>query len=39
MNAILSNEDNPTSTIRLGMPGEMASLWTIKPCFVFALAE
>ena len=39
MTAIISLEDNPTSTIRPGMPGEMAGLWTIEPCFVVALAE
>ena len=36
MNATISLEDNPTSTIRLGMPGETTGLWTIKPSFVVA---
>ena len=39
MNATLSLEDNPSSTIQLGMPGETAGLWTIKPCFVVAPVE
>ena len=39
MNAIVSAEDNLTSTIQLGMPSEAASLWTIEPCFVVASAE
>ena len=39
LNAIISPKDNLTSTIRPGMPGMTASLWTIKPCFVVALAE
>ena len=30
MNAIISLEDNPTSTIRLGMLGETTGLWTIE---------
>ena len=34
MNATIYPNDNPTSTTRLGMPGEATSLWTIKPCFV-----
>ena len=36
MNAIISPEDNPTATIRPGMPGEATSLWTIEPCFMVA---
>ena len=39
MNATISLEDNLTSTIRLGMLGEAACLWTIEPCFVVALIE
>ena len=39
MNTIISPEDNLTSTIRLGMLGEAACLWTIEPCFVVALIE
>ena len=36
---IISPEDNPTSNIKLGMPGKTASLWTIKPYFVVVLIE
>ena len=39
MNAITSFKDDPTSTIRLGMLGERAGLWTIDPYFVVAPAE
>ena len=39
MNAIISPKNNPTSTIRLGMPGKTTGLWTIESCFVVALAE
>jgi len=39
MNSITSFEDDLTSTIRLGMLGEMASRWAIEPCFVVAQAE
>ena len=39
VNAIISVEDNLTSTIQVGMPSEAASLWTIEPCFMIALAE
>jgi len=39
MNAITSSEVDLTSTIQPGMMGEMASLWTIEPCFVVAPAE
>ena len=39
MNAIISPEDNPTSTIRPGMLGETVGLWTIKTCFGVVSAE
>ena len=39
VNAIISAEDNLTSTIQLGMPSKVLGLWTIEPCFVVALAE
>ena len=39
MDAIISPEDNPTSTIRPGVPGKMASRWTIEPYFVVAPTE
>ena len=40
VNDIASFEDDPTSTIRLGMPGEMASRpLDHKPCFVVAPFE
>ena len=39
VNAIISVEDNLTSTIQVGMPSEAAGLWTIEPCFMIALAE
>ena len=39
VNTITSSKDDPTSTIRPGMPDETAGLWTIKPCFVVALVE
>ena len=39
MNDIISPEDNPTSTIRPGMPSKVAGLWTIEPCFVVAPTE
>ena len=39
VNAIISPEDNLTSTIRPRKPTKMASIWTIKPCFVVALAR
>ena len=36
MNTITSSDDDLTSTIRPGMLGKMAGLWTIEPCFVVA---
>ena len=39
VNTITSSEDDSTFTIPLGMLGEVASLWTIEPCFVVAPAE
>ena len=39
VNAITSSKDDPTSTIRPGMPNETASLWTIEPCFMVVAAE
>ena len=39
VNAIISPEDNLTSTIQPRKPTKMASIWTIKPCFVVALAR
>ena len=39
VNAIISPEDNPTSTIQPGVQGKTANLWTIEPCFVVILAE
>ena len=39
VNFIISPEDNLNSTIWPGMPSEAAGLWTIKPCFMVALAE
>ena len=39
VNAFLSLKDNPTSSIRLGMPGKMIGLWTIEPCFIVAPTE
>ena len=39
MNTIISPKHNSTSTIRPGMLGETAGLWTIEPCFVVTPAE
>ena len=39
VNTIMSSEDGSISTIRLGLPGKMASLWTIEPCFMIAPAK
>ena len=39
MKTIMSSEDGSTSTVRPGLLGEMAGLWTIEPCFMIALAE
>ena len=36
---IMSSKDGLTSTFRLGLPSEMACLWTIDPCFMITLAE
>ena len=39
MNAIISLRDDLTSTIQPCVLGEIASHWTIEPCFVVAPAE
>ena len=39
VNISMSFEDNSTSTILLGLPGEVVGIWTIKPCFIIVLAE
>ena len=39
VNAIISLEENPTSTIQRGMPSEAVGLWVIEPCFVVAPAR
>ena len=39
MNTIISPEENLTSTIRPGMPGETVGLWTIEPYFGVASTE
>ena len=39
VNTIMSSEDGSISTIRPGLPGKMASLRTIEPCFMIALAK
>ena len=39
VNAIISPKDNLTFTIQPRMPSEIASLWTIEPCFMVAPAE
>ena len=39
VNAIISPKNDLISTIWRCVPGEIASHWTIEPCFVVALAE
>ena len=39
VNKIMSSKDGSISTIRPGLLGKMASLWTIEPCFMIALAK
>ena len=39
MNTIMSSDDGSISTIRPGLLGKTANLWTIKPCFMIALAK
>ena len=39
MNVSISSKDSLTSTIRLGLLGEMVGLWTIEACFMIALVD